>query len=269
VPTSPNKGPTEPDTPEWATGQRFLTADQPRLLRRKFARPDSAELGAHWLVGGYDGQALRALAGFNGTDPYEVRDTLPDALADCHTPIPDSDSAAAQATFTKLARMHADGAASEKWIIDKVDEILARTEYANSVINLPSANSMAWMTNGDKAGAEPHNNSRQRSNAHAPLNSPHARRLPPCPNQMKPHARNTIRRVAQDPLARPQQLIRALAVPEPGTIAVLGIDDFAFRKSHNYGSIVVDMQTHRPVDLLPDRLSDTFADWLRAHPAPL
>jgi hypothetical protein len=88
-------------------------------------------------VGGYDGQALRALAGFNGTDPYEVRDTLPDALADCHTPIPDSDSAAAQATFTKLARMHADGAASEKWIIDKVDEILARTEYANSVINLP------------------------------------------------------------------------------------------------------------------------------------
>ncbi|MFD1047038.1 hypothetical protein ACFQ1S_16535 [Kibdelosporangium lantanae] len=92
---------------------------------------------AHWLVDGYDGQAVRALAGFSGTDPYEVHDTLPDALADCRTPIPDSDSAAAQTAFTKLARMHADGAAGEKWIIDKVDEILARTGYASSVISLP------------------------------------------------------------------------------------------------------------------------------------
>lgn len=62
------------------------------------------------------------------------------------------------------------------------------------------------------------------------------------------------------------RLIRALPVPEPGTLSAVGIDDFAFRKAHNYGSIVVDMHTHRPVDLLPDRLAGTFADWLRAHP---
>ncbi|GAB3899058.1 hypothetical protein GCM10029964_084440 [Kibdelosporangium lantanae] len=148
---------------------------------------------AHWLVDGYDGQAVRALAGFSGTDPYEVHDTLPDALADCRTPIPDSDSAAAQTAFTKLARMHADGAAGEKWIIDKVDEILARTGYASSVISLPLGQLYGLDEEWGKAGAEPHNNSRQRSNAHAPLNSRHAR-LPPrsCSNQMKPHARREL-----------------------------------------------------------------------------
>ena len=62
------------------------------------------------------------------------------------------------------------------------------------------------------------------------------------------------------------RLIRALPVPEPGTVTALGVDDFAFRKSANYGAILVDMRTHRPVDLLPDRLNGTFAQWLRAHP---
>ena len=62
------------------------------------------------------------------------------------------------------------------------------------------------------------------------------------------------------------RLVRALPVPQVGTVTVLGVDDFAFRKGHNYGSIIVDMPTGQPVDLLPDRRSDSFADWLRAHP---
>ena len=57
------------------------------------------------------------------------------------------------------------------------------------------------------------------------------------------------------------RLVRALPVPEVGTVAVLGVDDFAFRKGRGYGSIVVDMHTGRSVDLLPDRRSDSFADW--------
>ncbi|MFD7757231.1 ISL3 family transposase [Streptomyces sp. NPDC059757] len=61
------------------------------------------------------------------------------------------------------------------------------------------------------------------------------------------------------------ELLEAPRVPERSP-RVLGVDEFAFRKGCTYGTVLVDVEAGRVVDVLPDRTSETFADWLRAHP---
>lgn len=55
------------------------------------------------------------------------------------------------------------------------------------------------------------------------------------------------------------------AVPAP-TPRHLGIDDFALRKGQVYGTIFVDLDTHRPVDLQPERSAQVVEQWLKEHP---
>ena len=62
------------------------------------------------------------------------------------------------------------------------------------------------------------------------------------------------------------RLVMALPDPETGALAIVGIDDFAFRRGRDYGTIVINVETGRPVDLLRDREADTVADWLKEHP---
>jgi transposase len=46
----------------------------------------------------------------------------------------------------------------------------------------------------------------------------------------------------------------------------VGIDDWAWRKGQRYGTIVVDLERSRVIDLLPDRDAETVKKWLKKHP---
>lgn len=63
--------------------------------------------------------------------------------------------------------------------------------------------------------------------------------------------------------------IRCSSVQINGSIKtprVLGVDDFSFRRGISFGTILVDLEQRKPIDLLPDREAETLKVWLDGHP---
>lgn len=60
--------------------------------------------------------------------------------------------------------------------------------------------------------------------------------------------------------------LQRLPLPNLGTPKVVEVDDFAFRKGHQYGTILVDLEEHQPIALLADPTADTLKRWLEEHP---
>src|SRR5262245_32848451 len=62
------------------------------------------------------------------------------------------------------------------------------------------------------------------------------------------------------------RIIRAIPRPDLTPPRVIAIDDFASRKGQVYGTLIVDLEQARPIDLLDDRSAESVAAWLRGHP---
>jgi transposase len=62
------------------------------------------------------------------------------------------------------------------------------------------------------------------------------------------------------------RLVRGAPIPPTPALQAIGVDEWAWRRGHRYGTILVDLMTHRVVDLLPDRSAASVAAWFARHP---
>jgi transposase len=77
-------------------------------------------------------------------------------------------------------------------------------------------------------------------------------------------ARRLLLPVSKDTLLR---VVRHHAMSRTAPPRIVGIDDWAWKRGHRYGTIVCDLEQRRIIDLLPDREAATVQSWLAARPS--
>src|SRR5262249_4718152 len=60
--------------------------------------------------------------------------------------------------------------------------------------------------------------------------------------------------------------VMALPTPKSPHVACMGLDDCAFRRGRTFGTVVVDLDAHQIIDLLPDREAETCVAPISDHP---
>ncbi len=109
------------------------------------------------------------------------------------------------------------------------------------------------------------------------------------PSLLRPHAQRTVRlQLALQQLglalggkagarlgkqyglsSSPDSLLRLVRQAQPTAkqvAKIIGIDDWAYKRRVRYGTLICDLETRRPLDLLPDRSVQTVCTWLEQHP---
>ena len=63
------------------------------------------------------------------------------------------------------------------------------------------------------------------------------------------------------------RLIRHMQVPPSVAPAkIVGVDDWAYKRRRHYGTLICDLETGKPLELLPDRTVQTVSAWFEQHP---